>query len=261
MDTLSLTWKSVTGRSAEMRQRFNSALHGAGSNLRRALLLQTVGISYQGRLHVCWITRAESFASAWNAGLEMSCCLLSNQNRLYGVCDTHLGHPENAACYHLYALGFFSSGVENKELCRQVETEKMWCGPTGFRNLRRQRGKTLWTRRFVVMWTTFLTLCLLCSSTLLWKQLQRTPVSLGQIFPSGKWSLIFFTAGVFFLPCSGCPIESLSQFRNSPSQDLCRRQVDSVCLWRTEKWGYCAIILLSVWQWQNSEMLGASGYR
>lgn len=143
MDTLSLTWKSVTGRSAEMRQRFNSALHGAGSNLRRALLLQTVGISYQGRLHVCWITRAESFASAWNAGLEMSCCLLSNQHRLYGVCDTHLGHPENAACYHLYALGFFSSGVENKELCRQVETEKMWCGPTGFRNLRKQRKNTL----------------------------------------------------------------------------------------------------------------------
>lgn len=190
MDTASLTWKSVTGRSAEMRQRFHSALHGAGSNLRRALLLQTASISYRGRLHVCWITRAESFASAWNAGSERSCCLLSNQNRLYGLCDTHLRQPENAACYHLYALGFFSSGVENKELCRQAETEKMCCDPTGFRDLRKQRGKTLWARRFDVMWTTFLTLCLLlCSSTLLWKQhiilwLQRTPVSLGQIFLS-----------------------------------------------------------------------------
>lgn len=215
MDTLSLTWKSVTGRSAEMRQRFNSALHGAGSNLSRALLLQTVGISYQGRLHVCWITRAESFASAWNAGLEMSCCLLSNQNRLCGVCDTHLGHPENAACYHLYALGFFSSGVENRELCRQVETEKMWCGPTGFRNLRKQRGKTLSTWRSDVMWTTFLTLCLLCSSTLLWKQLQffhfavkaasedtsesRADLSFWEMEPNFLYSWYFFPS-LFWLP-------------------------------------------------------------
>lgn len=184
MAAASLTCKNITDSSAVSWQRFNSALHRPDFNLHRAILLQTVGISYHGRLHVCWITLSECSVAAWNGGSEMSCYVLSNQNGFYGFYDKHLQTSRKLflviSCMQL-AFSAVMWKINSFRSCMQGETEKKCCGPAGFRNLGKQ--KTLWAGKFGLMWTTLLTLCLLLCS-LLRKQHLNTAATLGQIFLS-----------------------------------------------------------------------------
>lgn len=169
-------------------------------------------------------------------------------------------HPENTACYHFYAVGFFSSDVENKQLqilCTEWNRENVFWS-TWFQEFEEAETKNTWGLKvwsdmdsplnslFTVVFFYFAMKVTLeyCGF-----RVHQWP-SVRSFFCSGKWSLIFLIAG-FSLSCSGCSIETLSHFRNLPFQDLCRRMVDLVCLWRTENLDYHALPLPSVSQQEN----------